>query len=122
MGSDGSASIEFGGIDHSKYTGQLARVPMNTTGNHWAIDNVDFSIGNVSMNTHEQVILGAYRSIDRISSTQLTVFRSSQTQAQDTTSSPRHRSLKPTTVKSLEPSSLIRSIMIAGCGTCVPGL
>ena len=74
VGSDGSASIEFGGIDHSKYTGQLARVPLNTTGNHWAIDNVDFSIGNVSMNTHEQVILGAYRSIDRISSTQLTVF------------------------------------------------
>ena len=66
--SDGSASIEFGGIDHSKYAGQLARAPLNNTGGHWAIDNVDFSIGNVRMNTTTHVVLGVFCSIDEYSS------------------------------------------------------
>lgn len=68
VGSDGSASIEFGGIDHNQYAGQLARVPLNSTDGHWAVDNVDFSIGNVRMNTKAHVALGACRSIDEDSS------------------------------------------------------
>ncbi|KAF6235426.1 hypothetical protein HO173_006622 [Letharia columbiana] len=56
-GSDGSASIEFGGIDHSKYVGQLANAPLNSTDGHWAVDDVDFSVGNVRMNTSTYVVL-----------------------------------------------------------------
>lgn len=69
IGSDGSASIEFGGIDHSKYIGQLANAPLNSTDGHWAVDDVDFSVGNVRMNTSTYVVLGAYRSIHQYSLT-----------------------------------------------------
>ncbi|KAM0797911.1 aspartic peptidase domain-containing protein [Usnea florida] len=58
-GSDGTASIDFGGIDHSKYEGQLAKAPLNSTDGHWAVDNVDFGFDNLRMNTSTQVILGA---------------------------------------------------------------
>ena len=68
VGSDGSASIEFGGIDHNQYAGQLARAPLNGTGGHWAVDDVDFSIGNVRMNTKAHVTLGACHSIKEDSS------------------------------------------------------
>lgn len=64
-GSDGSASIEFGGIDHGKYAGELASAPLNSTDGHWAVDNVDFSIGNVRLNTSTYVVLGAYLSLPR---------------------------------------------------------
>ncbi|CAD6567777.1 MAG: hypothetical protein ASARMPREDX12_009454 [Alectoria sarmentosa] len=56
-GSDGSACIEFNGIDHRKYAGRLASAPLNSTGGHWAVDNVDFSIGNVRMNTSTYLVL-----------------------------------------------------------------
>ena len=58
-GSDGPASIDFAGIDHSKYEGQLAKAPLNSTDGHWAVDNVDFSFDNLRMNSSTQVILGA---------------------------------------------------------------
>ena len=58
-GSDGTASIDFGGIDHSKYEGQLAKAPLNSTDGHWAVDNVAFGFDNLRMNTSTQVILGA---------------------------------------------------------------
>ena len=58
--SDHEASIEFGGVDHSKYAGQLAEAPLNHSDGHWAVDNVDFSVGNKRINTKSHVILGAY--------------------------------------------------------------
>ena len=67
-GSDGSANIEFGAIDHSKYAGRLARTRLNNTGGHFAVDDVDFSIGNVPMNIKTYFVLGAYHSIDEDSS------------------------------------------------------
>ena len=67
-GSDGSASIEFGGINHSKYAGRLAKARLNSTGGHFAVDDVDFSIGSVRMNIKTYFVLGAYHSIDEDSS------------------------------------------------------
>ena len=64
-GSDCSASIEFGGIDHGKYAGELASAPLNSTDGHWALDNVDFSIGSVRLNTTIHVVLGADLSLAR---------------------------------------------------------
>ena len=63
--SDGTASIDFGGIDHSKYEGQLARAPLNSTDGHWAVDDVDFSFDNLRMNTSTHVILGTYHCLHR---------------------------------------------------------
>ena len=58
---DSSASIEFGGgIDHSKYVGELAKAPLNATAGHWAVDDVDFSVGDVRLHSGAQIILGAY--------------------------------------------------------------
>ena len=70
--SGGSGSIEFGAIDHSKYAGHLARAHLNNSGGHWAVDDVDYSIGTVRMNSKAHVVLGAYRSVDGDSSTNLT--------------------------------------------------
>lgn len=60
-GSDHEASIEFGGVNHSRYAGELAMAPLNHTDGHWAIDNVDFSVGNVKLNDSAPVVLRAYR-------------------------------------------------------------
>lgn len=60
-GSEHEASIEFGGVNHSRYVGELAMAPLNHTDRHWAIDNVVFSVGNVKLNDSAHVILGAYR-------------------------------------------------------------
>lgn len=57
--SGGSGSIEFGAINHSKYAGHLARAHLNNSGGHWAVDDVDYSIGNVRMNSKAHVVLGA---------------------------------------------------------------
>lgn len=81
--SDRSASIEFGNIDHSVYEGRLTRAPLNNTGGHWSVDNVDFTVGNVRITAAIQLVLGAYRSIGKDSHSDH-LFRSSQTQAQGT--------------------------------------
>lgn len=59
-GSDYEASIEFGGVNHSSYAGELAMAPLNHTDRHWTIDNVGFSVGNVKLNDSAHVVLGAY--------------------------------------------------------------
>ena len=61
-GSSNEGSIEFGGVDHTKYAGQLSTAPLNHTDGHWSVDKVDFSIGDKRFNTDSNVILGAYGS------------------------------------------------------------
>lgn len=59
-GSDHEASIEFGGVNHSRYAGELAMAPLKHTDGHWAVDNVVFGVGNVKLNDSAHVMLGAY--------------------------------------------------------------
>lgn len=117
-GSNGTASIEFGGIDHSKYEGQLARAPLNSTDGHWAVDNVDFSFDNLRMNTSTHVILGAYHSLHPITDQmpRLNGCCTLQIQAQDPTSVPRKQSPKPITVGCREPSSTTGFLITLHCG------
>lgn len=60
-GSEHEASIEFGGVNYSRYAGELAMTPLNHTDGHWAIDNVDWTVENVKLNDSAHVVLGAYR-------------------------------------------------------------
>ena len=118
-GSDGSASIDFGGIDHSKYEGQLARAPLNSTDGHWAVDNVDFSFDNRRMNTSTHLILGAYHSLPPSITDQMLWLNGCSTlqiQAQDPTSLPRNQSLKPITVGCRERSLIPGFRITKRCG------
>ena len=116
---DAPASIEFGGIDHSRYVGQLASAPLNSTSGHWTVDNVDFSVGDVRMNVGTSSILGAYPSLDDGPRSN-DRFHSLQTRAQDTTFSSRQQSLKPTIAKCPEPCTVIFCTMGFPCGRHLP--
>ena len=119
--SSNEGSIDFGGVDHTKYAGQLATVPLNQTDGHWSVDKVDFSVGNKRINADSNVVLGAYRSLHSSYLIDLTHrFRSpGQTQAQDTISSSLPRSRKPTTAKSPGRTSMV-SAAISQYGTWIP--
>ena len=53
-------SLEFNGVDDTKFAGPLATAPLNNTDGHWSVDNVDFSVGNQRIKTDSNFILGAY--------------------------------------------------------------
>ena len=116
-GSSNEGSIEIGGVDHTKYAGQLATAPLNHTDGHWSVDKVDFSVGNKRINTDSNVVLGTYRSLHSSYFIALIPpFRPPKTQAQDTTSSSPHRSRKPTTAESPGRISMIVSTAISQYG------
>lgn len=55
----GSApTMELGRIDHSKYTGQLTKVAINSTTGHWATRNVTYSIRAEHMTEGADLIFG----------------------------------------------------------------
>ena len=118
-GSGSTASIDFGGIDHSRYEGQLARAPLNSTDGHWAVDNVDFSFDNLRLNTSTHVILGAYNYLhrSRFKHSRLNGCSTLQIQAQDPTSLPQNQSRKPITVGCRELSLIPVFPIMKHCGT-----
>lgn len=51
-------TIELGRIDHTRYTGQLAKVIINSTTGHWATMNVTYSIRGQRMSEGADLIFG----------------------------------------------------------------
>ncbi|KAL8728490.1 MAG: hypothetical protein Q9181_005333 [Wetmoreana brouardii] len=51
--------MEFGRIDHTKYTGQLAKTPIDRSSNRWTANNITFSIGDLLMDERANLVFGA---------------------------------------------------------------
>ena len=52
--------MELGRIDHTKYSGALAKVAINNTAGFWTANNVTFGIGDQRMDESADLVIGAY--------------------------------------------------------------